>query len=206
MSATPPTTGGGIPTSSFTSSSGRRPRASPTMRARRGLAAEGGCSPRRRAAPVTSAPTSPTMFGSSGASMGFATSPLCISSTATSGPPRCCWTASWELFAPQASSPPSGPVAHGRLASRVHPGPSELVLDASGPYVTSRGTDHAPGSRVTQIEAGSLATSPLEGVPEQGGSSPLGRVRCGRRDRPVVLTPTPSRPLGWSGSIQGAGG
>jgi hypothetical protein len=52
---------------------------------------------------------------------------------------------------------------------QVHPDPSELVLDASGPYVTSRGTDHAPGSRVTRIEAGSLATSPLEGVPEQGG-------------------------------------
>ena len=60
---------------------------------------------------------------------------------------------------------PGGPRA---TRIQVYPGPSELVLDASGLYVTSRGTDHAPGSRVTRIEAGSLATSSPEAVPEQG--------------------------------------
>jgi DNA-binding beta-propeller fold protein YncE len=42
------------------------------------------------------------------------------------------------------------------------------VLDSSGLYVTSRGTDHVPGSRITRIETGSLATGPLHGVPEYG--------------------------------------
>jgi streptogramin lyase len=51
---------------------------------------------------------------------------------------------------------------------RVHAGPSELVHDSAGLYVTSRGTDHSPGSRVTRIQAGSLATNLLRGVPEHG--------------------------------------
>ena len=63
---------------------------------------------------------------------------------------------------------PSRPGGQGAARIRVHPGPSELVLDAVGLYVTSRGTPHAPGSRVTRIEPGSLAASPLEQIPEQG--------------------------------------
>jgi hypothetical protein len=63
------------------------------------------------------------------------------------------------------ASRPGGPRA---ARIQVHAGPSELVLDAAGLYVTSRGTPHAPGSRVTRIQTGSLATSPLEQIPEQG--------------------------------------
>jgi hypothetical protein len=86
---------------------------------------------------------------------------------------------------------PGGPRPAG---IRVHPGPSELVLDASGLHVTSRGTDHAPGSRVTRIEAGSLATSPLEGVPEQGvfvaaGEGALWAAGSSRSPNPDAFTP-----------------
>jgi streptogramin lyase len=86
---------------------------------------------------------------------------------------------------------PGGPRAAG---IRVHAGPSELVLDASGPCVTSRGTDHAPGSRVTRIEAGSLATGPLEGVPEQGvfvaaGEGALWAAGSSRSPDPDSFTP-----------------
>jgi hypothetical protein len=62
-------------------------------------------------------------------------------------------------------SRPGGPRA---VRIQVHAGPSELVLDPSGLYVTSRGTDHASSSRVTRIQRGSPATSPLHGVPEHG--------------------------------------
>jgi hypothetical protein len=86
---------------------------------------------------------------------------------------------------------PGGPRA---TRIQVHPGPSELVLDASDPYVTSRGTDHAPGSRVTRIEAGALAASPLEAVPEQGvfvaaGEGALWAAGSSRSSDPDAFTP-----------------
>jgi hypothetical protein len=86
---------------------------------------------------------------------------------------------------------PGGPRAVG---VRVHAGPSELVLDSSGLYVTSRGTDHAPGSRVTRIQPGSLATSPLQGIPAQGvfvaaGEGALWAAGSSRSPDPDFFTP-----------------
>jgi DNA-binding beta-propeller fold protein YncE len=86
---------------------------------------------------------------------------------------------------------PGGPRA---TRIQVYPGPSELVLDASGLYVTSRGTDHAPGSRVTRIEAGSLATSSPGPVSEQGlfvaaGEGALWAAGSSRSPDPDAFTP-----------------
>jgi hypothetical protein len=211
-SATPPTMGEVIPASTSTSSSGGRPRACPRLRARRGSATGEGCLPRRRASPTTSAPTSPTMFGSCGASTESATSPPCTSSQTAnlnglaSGPRRRCWTASCEPFRPARELTPSRPGGTRADRIRVHAGPSELVLDSSGLYVTSRGTDHAPGSRVTRIEAGSLATSLLRLVPEHGvfiAAAEGALWAAGSSDDPKSGSFTP---LGWSGSIPQVGG
>jgi DNA-binding beta-propeller fold protein YncE len=69
---------------------------------------------------------------------------------------------------------PGGPAA-ARVG--VPPGPSELVLDKSGLYVTSRGTEFAPGSRVTRVDTRPLATTPLRRLPEHGTRLAVGEDR-----------------------------
>jgi virginiamycin B lyase len=86
---------------------------------------------------------------------------------------------------------PGGPRA-ARIG--VHAGPTELVLDASGLYITSRGTPHTPGSGVTRIHTGSLATTPLEQIPEQGvfvaaGEGALWAAGSSRSPDPDAFTP-----------------